>query len=155
MFLLKLLFILFNWSCILVKSCLTPVGVEDGRIPDDALTASSHYSASFHPNRARLNLLSSKYCWAAKENDGNQWLQVCYHHRLYCYLNSVVILLLSLQIPIFTFAGSFRWLLYYKRRGHPGATRYWSMGDKFCSELHGRWFLLDLRPEKQQSQGKR
>ena len=56
-----------------------PVGVEDGRIPDGALTASSYYSENYHPSRARLNLLSSKYCWAAKKNDANQWLQVCFH----------------------------------------------------------------------------
>jgi len=56
-----------------------PVGVEDGRIPDGALTASSYYIENYHPSRARLNLLSSKYCWVAKKNDANQWLQVCFH----------------------------------------------------------------------------
>ena len=56
-----------------------PVGVEDGRIPDGALTASSYHSENYHPSRARLNLLSTKYCWAAKKNVANQWLQVCFH----------------------------------------------------------------------------
>ena len=56
-----------------------PVGVEDGRIPDGALTASSYHSENYHPSRARLNLLSTKHCWAAKKNDANQWLQVCFH----------------------------------------------------------------------------
>ena len=56
-----------------------PVGVEDGRIPDGALTASSYYSENYHPSRASFNSLSSKYCWAAKKNDANQWLQVCFH----------------------------------------------------------------------------
>ena len=61
-----------------VKNCLMPVGVEDDRIPDEAFTASSYYSASFLPNRARLNLLpnAGKYCWAARHNNVNQWLQV-------------------------------------------------------------------------------
>ncbi|KAJ7381941.1 adaptation of rhodopsin mediated signaling [Desmophyllum pertusum] len=55
-----------------------PVGVEDGRIPDEAFTASSSDSAGFLPNRARLNLHPSgkKYCWAAGKNNVNQWLQV-------------------------------------------------------------------------------
>ena len=63
---------------ILVKNCLMPVGVEDGRIPAEAFTASSYHSASFLPNRGRLNLLPNggKYCWAAKQNNANQWLQV-------------------------------------------------------------------------------
>lgn len=56
-----------------------PVGVEDGRIPDGALTASSYYSENYHPSRARLNLLSSKNSWAPKNNDANQWLQVCFY----------------------------------------------------------------------------
>ena len=56
-----------------------PVGVEDGRIPNGALTASSYYSENYHPSRASFNSLSSKYCWAAKKNDANQWLQVCFH----------------------------------------------------------------------------
>ena len=57
-----------------------PVGVEDGRIPDEAFTASSSYSSSYLPNRGRLNLLpdGGKYCWAAGQNNVNQWLQVCH-----------------------------------------------------------------------------
>jgi len=55
-----------------------PVGVEDGRIPDEAFTASSSASAAYLPNRARLNLLPNggKYCWVAGQNNANQWLQV-------------------------------------------------------------------------------
>ena len=56
-----------------------PVGVEDGRIPDEAFTASSSVSSNFLPNRGRLNLQPSggKHCWAARQNNVNQWLQVC------------------------------------------------------------------------------
>ena len=55
-----------------------PVGVEDGRIPDKAFTASTFHSKGYLPERARLNLLPNggKYCWAAKNNNVNQWLQV-------------------------------------------------------------------------------
>ena len=55
-----------------------PVGVEDGRIPEEAFSASSYHSASYLPDRGRLNLLPNggKYCWAAKQNNANQWLQV-------------------------------------------------------------------------------
>ena len=68
----------FNLIFYLVKNCLMPVGVEDGRIPEEAYSASSYYSASYLPNRGRLNLLPNggKYCWAAKQNNANQWLQV-------------------------------------------------------------------------------
>ena len=63
-----------------VKNCLMPVGVEDGRIPDEAFTASSSVRSSYLPNRGRLNLLPSggKYCWAAGQNNANQWLRVWY-----------------------------------------------------------------------------
>jgi len=66
------------YGCRNVKNCLMPVGVEDGRIPDEAFTASTCYSAAYVPYRARLNLLPNggKYCWAAKQNNANQWLQV-------------------------------------------------------------------------------
>ena len=55
------------------------VGVEDGRIPDEAFTASSSASGNYLPNRGRLNLPPSggKHCWAAGQNNANQWLQVC------------------------------------------------------------------------------
>ena len=54
------------------------VGVEDGRIPDEAFTASSSANGRYLPNRGRLNLPPSggKYCWAAGQNNANQWLQV-------------------------------------------------------------------------------
>ena len=74
LFLFKISFVLLPQ----VKSCLMPLGVEDGRIPDEAFTASSSTSSSYLPNRGRLNLLpgGGKYCWAAGQNNANQWLQV-------------------------------------------------------------------------------
>ena len=55
-----------------------PVGVEDRRIPDEAITASSSASGKYLPNKGRLNLPLSggKYSWAAGQNNANQWLQV-------------------------------------------------------------------------------
>ncbi|XP_022807914.1 lactadherin-like [Stylophora pistillata] len=66
------------YGCRKVKNCLMPVGVEDGRIPDEAFSASSSASSSYLPNRGRLNLAPSggKHCWAAGQNNANQWLQV-------------------------------------------------------------------------------
>ncbi|XP_027051820.1 uncharacterized protein LOC113679072 [Pocillopora damicornis] len=66
------------YGCRKVKNCLMAVGVEDGRIPDEAFTASSSASGRYLPNRGRLNLPPSggKYCWAAGQNNANQWLQV-------------------------------------------------------------------------------
>jgi len=70
------------YGCRKVKSCLMPVGVEDGRIPDEAFSASSSASSSYLPNRGRLNLIPSggKYCWAAGQNNAKQWLQVNLGH---------------------------------------------------------------------------
>ncbi|KAL9978620.1 hypothetical protein ACROYT_G016157 [Oculina patagonica] len=65
------------YGCRNVKNCLMPAGVEDGRVPDEAFTASSSASSNYLPNRGRLNLIPSggKYCWAAGQNNANQWLQ--------------------------------------------------------------------------------
>ena len=55
------------------------LGIEDGRIPDSALTASTVYSASHVATLARLNLAAASGkagSWAAKKNDVNQWLQI-------------------------------------------------------------------------------
>jgi len=68
-----------------------PVGVEDGRIPDEAFSASSSASKNYLPHRGRLNLLpnSGKYCWAAGSNNVNQWLQVCFLYLFRLYLSTL------------------------------------------------------------------
>ncbi|XP_033117369.1 uncharacterized protein LOC117117232 isoform X1 [Anneissia japonica] len=53
-------------------SCTSPLGIEDGTIPDNQLTASSRYNSDHKPHRARLH---STKAWAAGSNDGNQWIQ--------------------------------------------------------------------------------
>ena len=55
------------------------LGIEDGRIPDSALTASTVYSAVCAPMRARLNLAAASGkvgSWCVKTNNVNQWLQI-------------------------------------------------------------------------------
>lgn len=55
------------------------LGIEDGRIPDSALTASTVYSAACAAKFVRLNLAAGSGragSWCVKTNDVNQWLQV-------------------------------------------------------------------------------
>ncbi|XP_015757096.1 PREDICTED: uncharacterized protein LOC107336222 [Acropora digitifera] len=61
------------------ERCDVPLGMEDGRLPDIALTASSIYSTSYAAYQGRLNSMrsGSKYgSWIAKHNNKNQWFQV-------------------------------------------------------------------------------
>ncbi|XP_033111516.1 lactadherin-like [Anneissia japonica] len=61
------------------ENCLDPLGVEDGSIPADQLTASSEWDPSHGSQRARLNtILNSEGigAWSAKFNDLDQWIQV-------------------------------------------------------------------------------
>jgi len=55
-----------------------PLGLSDGRIPDNRITASSVFDGNFPPYRARLHW--TKYgiaqAWASKTLDVNQWLQI-------------------------------------------------------------------------------
>jgi len=55
------------------------LGIEDGRIPDIALTASTIYNAVCAATFARLNLAAASGragSWCVKTNDVNQWLQI-------------------------------------------------------------------------------
>ncbi|XP_020893204.1 thioredoxin domain-containing protein 3 homolog isoform X2 [Exaiptasia diaphana] len=57
----------------------TALGLEDGRVPDESLTASSELDDGHSAKCARLNIQADgdmKGAWAAKDNDENQWLQV-------------------------------------------------------------------------------
>ena len=64
------------YSLFTVKNCFMAVGVEDGRIPDEAITASSSASGKYLPNKVNLPPSGGKYSWAAGQNNANQWLQV-------------------------------------------------------------------------------
>jgi len=55
------------------------LGIEDGRIPDGALTASTIYGSVCAAKLARLNLAAGSGkagSWCTKKNDVNQWLQI-------------------------------------------------------------------------------
>ena len=58
---------------LLLKACMEALGMEDGRIPDSAISASSFVSEGVHPRLVRLNSLSA---WVAAHNDSKPWLQV-------------------------------------------------------------------------------
>lgn len=55
------------------------LGLEDGKVPDESITASSELDDGHAAKCARLNTKADgdmKGAWAAKDNDENQWLQV-------------------------------------------------------------------------------
>ncbi|XP_066270084.1 uncharacterized protein [Branchiostoma lanceolatum] len=60
-------------------TCIVPLGMESGAIPDDSITASSHYGTSKEPYRGRLNGVAGVGGWVGgwtyNFNIG-QWLQV-------------------------------------------------------------------------------
>ncbi|XP_031566310.1 venom prothrombin activator oscutarin-C non-catalytic subunit-like isoform X1 [Actinia tenebrosa] len=62
------------YGCRKVHSCAIPVGIEDGRIPDSAMTASSINSAATKADRGRLNLNS--HGWISRHNNPNQYLRI-------------------------------------------------------------------------------
>ena len=55
------------------------LGLENKKLPDSAMTSSSHRNAHYVANRGRLNLkdyqITYATWWAATENK-NQWLQI-------------------------------------------------------------------------------
>lgn len=59
--------------------CLKPLGVEDKRIPDSDMMASSEWSANHGAKNGRLNSKktgSNRGAWSALRNDRHQWLGV-------------------------------------------------------------------------------
>ena len=63
----------------LLDRCDMPLGVEDGRVPDPLMRASSFYNYYCGPFNARLNRRRySRYggAWCAKRRNKRQWLQV-------------------------------------------------------------------------------
>ena len=58
---------------LLLKACMEALGMEDGRIPDSAINASSFVGEGAHPRLVRLN---SPSAWVAAHNDPKSWLQV-------------------------------------------------------------------------------
>ncbi|XP_031549039.1 uncharacterized protein LOC116286593 [Actinia tenebrosa] len=56
--------------------CNSDLGMEDSRIPDSALTASSSRGHQFSPANARLNHHLGQGAWCSKENTSGQYLQI-------------------------------------------------------------------------------
>ncbi|KAL9955704.1 hypothetical protein ACROYT_G037064 [Oculina patagonica] len=56
-----------------IPGCRTPLGMENGQISNESLTASSQLSPTSGPENARLNLNGA---WSTLEFDHHQWLQV-------------------------------------------------------------------------------
>ena len=55
------------------------LGIEDGRIQDSAMTASTIASSNHASKLGRLNQVAASGkagAWCAKKNDVNQWLQI-------------------------------------------------------------------------------
>ena len=51
-----------------------PLGIEDGRVADQVMTASSYYNNHYRPWNGRLNKPRSG--WWPKRNDRRPWLQI-------------------------------------------------------------------------------
>ncbi|XP_015756081.1 PREDICTED: uncharacterized protein LOC107335265 [Acropora digitifera] len=66
------------YGCVIGR-CHIPIGLEDGRIPSGALSASTSYNWKHGPDRARLNQVAGNGRtggWVSQRNDARQWLQV-------------------------------------------------------------------------------
>ena len=60
------------------------IGLEDGKVPDKAFSASSQWDKYHRANRARLNSVATKRYrggWSARKNNRRQWLQVKLRRR--------------------------------------------------------------------------
>ena len=62
----------------LVHHCLMSLGLEDGRIQDVAMSASSFYSNNHAAKLGRLNLKAAGHAgaWCVKTANAYQWLQI-------------------------------------------------------------------------------
>lgn len=57
----------------LTARCSIPIGLEDKRLRNGAMTASTYYNSNLAPWRGRINHYSS---WGARRSTRTQWLQV-------------------------------------------------------------------------------
>ena len=60
------------------------MGLEDGKVPDRAFSASSQWDKYHRANRGRLNSVATKRYrggWSARKNNRRQWLQVKLRRR--------------------------------------------------------------------------
>ena len=54
--------------------CQNQLGIEDGRITDSQITASSMWNSNLRPSYGRLNRPTGS--WGSQTTDSNQWIQV-------------------------------------------------------------------------------
>jgi len=67
------------YGCSLKPECAKPLGLENNRIPNSAITASSEWDVNHGPTNARLDKPSGggkTGAWSSRTNDANQWIQV-------------------------------------------------------------------------------
>ena len=65
-----------------------PLGIEDHRIPDSALSSSSRWDGYHGPHRCRLNAQRrgrSRGAWSSRANNRRQWLQIDVGSRALVY----------------------------------------------------------------------
>lgn len=68
-------------SLVCTGRCSLPLGMEDKRILDGALSASSYSSLHLAPWRGRINSISS---WSSRVNNARQWLQINFGNLARC-----------------------------------------------------------------------
>ena len=66
-------FVLLTISSHFPGRCSLPLGLEDKRLVDGALSASTYYNHHLAPWLGRLNSIRS---WSARVNNARQWLQI-------------------------------------------------------------------------------
>lgn len=61
-----------------LATCSVPIGLQDGRIPNTYITASSKWGAKYDPHRARLNHrnVGGYGAWSARYKNAFQWIQI-------------------------------------------------------------------------------
>ena len=57
-------------------TCKDPLGMENGSIPNSAITASSQLGSTWTASHSRLNYKGTYGAWIPEVNDRSQWLQV-------------------------------------------------------------------------------
>uniref|UniRef100_UPI00398EE7CA coagulation factor V n=1 Tax=Pristiophorus japonicus TaxID=55135 RepID=UPI00398EE7CA len=66
-----------------LQSCSLPLGMENGIIGDQQLSASSFWVSlsAWHPSLARLNKEGFTNAWVPKRNNPHEWFQINFQHR--------------------------------------------------------------------------
>ena len=67
---------IFSLIFSLFSDCKQPLGMENGLVKDDMITASSSYFGTYQSYHARLHSTVDEGGWCAKYNDMQQYLEV-------------------------------------------------------------------------------